>query len=71
MPRLRLQQGVYSSGHTPESLTTGLESQSSDGEAKLLDVLLTPPIPGVRISQGAKHREWVWHVTSPEALPWI
>lgn len=35
----RLQHGVYSSGHTPESLTTGLESQSSDGEAKLLDVL--------------------------------
>lgn len=49
----------------------GLESQSSDGEARLLDVSLTPLIPGVGISQEVKHQESGWRVTGPEALPWM
>ena len=68
---LRLQQGVYSCGQTPGSSTAGLESQNSDGEARLLDVSLTPLIPGVRISQEVKHQEWGWRVTGPAALPWV
>ena len=49
----------------------GLKSQNSDGEARLLDVSLTPLIPGVRISQEVKHQEWGWRVTGPAALPWV
>lgn len=48
-----------------------LSPKSSDGEARLLDVSLTPLIPGVRISQEVKHQEWGWRVTGPEALPWM
>lgn len=33
-------------------------------------MLLTPVIPGVRISQEAEHQEWGWCTISAEALPW-